>query len=172
MPNLILYTAATLDGYIAGPNGELDWLDTGGNLDYGYHNFYASIGTTVMGRATYEITQTVATFPYPDIDNYVFTRDQSMRDTEHVRFVTGDIADFVRALKEQPGKDIWLIGGGQVNTVMLNAGLIDEIVLTAFPLVLGQGIPLFAPGANRAAFDTIDAQAFETGIVQWRMAKA
>ena len=65
MRQLQLYIAASLDGYIAGPNGEIDWLDAGGDLDYGYREFYDSIDTTLMGRATYEITQTVEEFPYP-----------------------------------------------------------------------------------------------------------
>ena len=156
MRQLQLYIATSLDGYIAGPNGEIDWLDVAGDLDYGYRDFYDSIDTTLMGRATYEITQTIEEFPYPDKTNYVFTRNPNLLDTEHVRFISGDIAAFVRTLKEQEGKDIWLIGGGQINTIMLNADLVDGIILTVFPIVLGDGIPLFAPGARRAAFKTID----------------
>ena len=74
-------------------------------------------------------------------------------------------------MKEEPGKDIWLIGGGQVNTVMLNAGLIDEIILTVFPLVLGKGIPLFAPGAAPSTFKTVSCETYETGLIQWRMVR-
>ena len=88
-----------------------------------------------------------------------------------MRFVSGDIAGFVRSLKEQTGGAIWLVGGGQINTAMLNAGLIDDLVLTSFPVVLGDGIPLFAPGAAHARFETTGCEAYETGLVQWRMVK-
>ena len=172
MRELKLYIAASLDGYIAGPNGEIDWLEGAGELDYGYGEFYESIDTTLMGRATYQVTLSVPEFPYPDKTNYVLTRSAPPPDTGHVRFVSGDIAGFARSLKDQAGESIWLVGGGQVNTIMLNAGLIDEIILTSFPVVLGDGIPLFAPGASRAGFETVGCEAFETGLVQWRMVKS
>ena len=169
MRRLKLYIAASLDSYIAGPDGEIDWLEAGGNLDYGYQEFYSSIDTTLMGTATYKLTLTVDDFPYADKTNYVFTRGIPPPDTAYVRFITGDIAGFVRSLKEQPGKDIWLVGGGQINRVMLNEGLIDEVILTLFPLVLGEGIPLFAPGAKRASFKTVGYERYATGLVQWRL---
>ena len=172
MRKLKLYIAASLDGYIAGPNGEIDWLEIAGELDYGYAEFYESIDTTLMGSSTYRVTLSVPEFPYPDKASYVFTRSAPPRDTEHVRFVSGDIAGFARSLKEQAGRSIWLVGGGQVNTIMLNAGLIDEIILTSFPLVLGSGIPLFAPGASPAQFETVGCEAYETGLVQWRMVRS
>ena len=169
---LKLYIAASMDGYIAGPNGEIDWLEeAGSNLDYGYHDFYSSIDTTVMGNSTYQLTLTVSEFPYADKANYVFTRSAPPPDTANVQFVSGDIVSFVESLKSQPGKDIWLVGGGQINTVMLNAGLIDEIILTVFPLVLGDGILLFAPGANLTRFRTTGCESYETGLIQWRMTK-
>ena len=112
MRKLKLYIATSLDGYIAGPNGEIDWLDIGGDADHGYQEFYASIDTTLMGNSTYPLTLTVE-FPYPDKTNYFFTKGTPPQDTAHVQFVSGDIAAFVRSLKEQPGKDIWLVGGGQ-----------------------------------------------------------
>ena len=117
------------------------------------------------------MTLTVDTFPYPEKTNYVFTRGAPPPDTPYVRFIAGDIAASVRVLKDQPGKDIWLVGGGQVNTVMLNAGLIDELILTVFPLALGRGIPLFAPGATRSGFKTVGCETYETGLIQWRLVK-
>ena len=171
MRKLKLYIATSLDGYIAGPNGEIDWLCVGGDADYGYKEFYDSIDTTLMGNSTYPLTLTADKFPYPDKINYVFTKGTPPQDTVHVRFVSGDITAFVRSLKEQPGKDIWLVGGGQINTVMLKAGLIDEMILTAFPLVLGEGIPLFAPGATRHPFKTVSCQTYDTGLIQWHLVK-
>ena len=171
MRKLKLFIATTLDGYIAGPNGEIDWLEAGSDLDYGYKDFYTSIDRTLMGNSTYKLTLTVPKFPYPDKTNYVFTRGTPPPDTSNVRFVSGDIAAFVRSLKQEPGKDIWLVGGGQVNTVMLNEGLVDEMILTIFPLVLGEGIPLFAPGATRSLFKTVGCETYETGLIQWRLVR-
>ncbi len=171
MRKLKLYIASSLDGYIAGPNGEIDWLEAGGDTDYGYQQFYASIDTTLMGNTTYKLALTFDKFPYSDKANYVFTRGCPPPDAAHVRFVSGDIAAFVRSLKGKPGKDIWLVGGGQVNTAMLNEGLIDEIILTVFPLVLGVGIPLFAPGASRTCLKTVGCRSYETGLIQWHLIK-
>jgi dihydrofolate reductase len=179
---LTLYTAASLDGFIAGPNGELDWLEaaTPGDAapededaeqsDYGFSAFMATIDTTLQGTATYRIAADFTDDPYPGKTNYVFTRTSPAPADEGVwKFVNGDIVEFVRGLKEQPGSGIWLVGGGQINTLLLNAGLIDEMIVTLFPLVLGQGIPLFAPGAQRANFTTTTSETFEAGLVQWTM---
>jgi len=171
MRKLKLYIATSLDGYIAGPKGELDWLPTGGDLDYGYTQFYESVDTTLMGNSTYPVTLTVPEFPYPDKTNYVFTRSIPPPDTSYVQFISGDIASFVLSLKKKPGKDIWLVGGGQVNTVMLNEDLIDSMILTIFPLVLGEGIPLFAPGARRSSFITVGCETYETGVIQWSLVR-
>ena len=117
------------------------------------------------------LTLTVDEFPYPGKANYVFTKGEPPQNTDYVEFVSREIAEFVGSLKEQPGKDIWLVGGGQINTVMLKAGLIDEVILTVFPLVLGEGIQVFAPGATRHSFKTLGCQTFETGLIQWRLVK-
>ncbi|MDA1349068.1 MAG: dihydrofolate reductase family protein [Chloroflexi bacterium] len=143
----------------------------GGGLDYGYREFYESVDTTLMGNSTYRVVLTADSFPYPDRTNYVFTRKTPPPDTDHVRFVSGDIAAFVRSLKNATGSDIWLIGGGQINTVMLNDSLIDEIIVTIFPLVLGDGVPLFSPAAERSQFKTAGCETYETGLIQWRMIK-
>ncbi|MDA0799169.1 MAG: dihydrofolate reductase family protein [Chloroflexi bacterium] len=176
MRKLTLYTAATLDGYIAGPNGELDWLDITATdpqqPDYGYNAFMDSIDTTIQGTTTYQLAAHFNKDPYPGKTNYVFTRATPPPPDSGVwRFITGDIATFVRTLKQEDGAGIWLVGGGQINTVMLNAGLIDEIVVTLFPVVLGNGIPLFAPGADRSEFHTLSSESYETGLVQWTMLK-
>ena len=77
MRQLHLYIAASLDGYIAGPNGEIDWLDAGGDLDYGYREFYDSIDTTLMGALPTRLRRLIEEFPYPDKVNYVFTRNRT-----------------------------------------------------------------------------------------------
>ncbi len=169
MRKLKLYIAASVDGFIAGPNGDMAWLDEAGTAeDYGYGEFYDSIDTTLMGMETYRVVLTADEFPYPDKTNYVFTRAER-EDEPHVKFVNEDVAGFTSSLLEGPGRDVWLVGGGQINTIMLNEGLVDEIILTSFPIVLGTGIPPFGPNANTRGFQTVSCEAYDFGLVQWRM---
>jgi dihydrofolate reductase len=181
MRKLKLYIAGSMDGFIAGPNGEIDWLDapdveinsttgTGPGEDYGYGEFLASIDTTLMGMETYRVVLTADEFPYQDKTNYVFTRSERGEEP-YVQFVNEDVAGFTRSLLGESGGDVWLIGGGQINTIMLNEDLIGEVILTSFPIVLGTGIPLFGPGANRRGFQTVSCQAYESGLIQWRMVR-
>ncbi len=82
-------------------------------------------------------------FPYPDKTNYVFTRDAALTQDEHVKYISGDIMAFTENLKQEVGGDIWLVGGGQINAMFLENGLIDEIYLSVIPIYLGKGIHLF-----------------------------
>ncbi len=163
MRKVKLYIATSLDGFIAGPNEEIDWLFH--DQDYGYTDFYASIDTTLMGRLTYQKILTFGDFPYPDKTNYVFTRSLNLMDTENVQFITDDPVSFVKELQQQPGQHIWLVGGGQLNTTLLNVGLIDEIVCAIHPTVLGSGVPVFAEGANITSFKTVNTQQYSSGMV-------
>ena len=169
MRTLSLYIATSIDGFIARSDGRVDWLNAIPNpdqLDYGYGAFLASIDTTLMGNNTY---QTVlgfgGDFPYPDTINYVFSRS-FQPDTPHIQYVTEDPAAFFQRLKQGDGKKIWLIGGGQLNTVLLNAGLIDELIISIAPVVLGTGIPLFGHTAVETHWTRIKTESFETGFVQ------
>ncbi|MEQ8713706.1 MAG: dihydrofolate reductase family protein [Cyclobacteriaceae bacterium] len=166
MRKLLLYIATSLDGYIAATDGSVDWLETVPNpdqSDYGYAQFYESISTTLMGNATYQQVLGFGDFPYQGKENYVFSR-QSHPSTEHVQFVNQDPAVFVSGLKDQQGGDIWLVGGGQLNTLMLDAGLIDEILLFQMPIVLGAGIALF-PGARMTApLELLTSTSYASGV--------
>ncbi|NDK56075.1 dihydrofolate reductase family protein [Pontibacter fetidus] len=173
MRQIILYIAASLDGYIARPDGSIDWLENEKfaieNEDYGYSEFLQTIDTTLMGHSTYKVVTGFDTpFPYADKTNYVFSHSKQP-DTEHVQFVHSNVAGFVKQLKQQSGKDIWLIGGGQLNTHLLNAGLIDEIILTYIPVILGSGIPLFATGAQEKFLKVTESKTFANGFVQVRL---
>ncbi|ARS37327.1 dihydrofolate reductase family protein [Pontibacter actiniarum] len=167
---LVLYIAASLDGFIARKNGDTSWLHDERYAiegeDFGYRAFLQGIDTTLMGHSTYQaVLGFEIPFPYPDKTNYVFSRSQHP-ETEHVQFVQQGVPEFVQRLKQQPGQDIWLIGGGQVNTLLLNAGLIDEVVLTYIPIVLGSGIPLFAAGAREKQLQAQESRSFRNGFVQ------
>ncbi|WP_018476770.1 dihydrofolate reductase family protein [Pontibacter roseus] len=174
MRKIILYIAASTDGYIARPDGNIDWLHdkkyTIPDEDFGYTAFLQTIDTTLMGNSTYkQVLGFDMPFPYPDFQNYVFSRSEQ-QDTEHVTFVKDKLVDFIEQLKEQPGKDIWLIGGGQLNSVLLNAGLLDEIILTYIPIVLGRGIPLFSEEANEHKLKLIPTEnkLYRNGFLQVR----
>jgi dihydrofolate reductase len=169
--NVTLYIAASLDSFIARQDGKVDWLDYPEyqlpDEDYGYTEFYQTIDTTLMGNKTYEIMLGFnVPFPYPDKTNFVFTRSIDKQNNEFVKFVTGDIIKFVRQLKNKPGKGIWLIGGGQINSLLLDNDLVDQIILTVIPITIGQGIPLFNANSKETKFVLAGNTSYDSGLVQ------
>jgi dihydrofolate reductase len=165
MRRIVLFIATSLDGFIAGKDGNVDWLFTDG--DFGYSEFYKSIDTTLMGHNTYKFIMQFGTFPYADKKNYVFTRKEKSPDKNPVTFITGDVGEFVRKLKEEKGKNIWLVGGGQINSILLNENLIDQMIISVHPKVLGQGIPLFKDQSlSNLQFQLERHKVFKKGLVQ------
>jgi dihydrofolate reductase len=164
MRKLKLFIACSLDGFIARPDGDVDWLFTDG--DYGYQEFYDSIDTTLMGNKTYRQVASFGEFPYPGKNNYVFTRQMNLSPTEHVAFITEDIVTFTRKLKLGEGKDIWLIGGGAVINILYQAGLIDQYILAIHPIILGKGIPLFPGPIGEQKLVLQDCRNYPGGLVQ------
>ncbi len=142
---LVLYIAASLDGYIAGDGESLDWLDTvEGEGDNGYSVFYDTVDTLLMGRKTYDwILANTVSFPYEGKECYVFSREERENQTQ-VKFVREDVTQFVNMLKDCEGKRIWLVGGGDLLRTFLKENLVDEMILTVVPVVLGSGVPLFS----------------------------
>ena len=143
---LILYSALSRDGYIARENGAIDWLENPEwhleGEDFGYQSFYESIGSTLMGAKTYEqVLGFDIPFPYAGKENFVFSRTDREPDGQ-VIFISRPIGAFVGELKQKPGGPIWLVGGGQINTILYKCNLIDEMILTYIPVQLGKGIPL------------------------------
>ena len=168
MRKLILSLAISLDGYIAKPNGDVEWLKSVPNPeknDYGFGDFYTNIDTTIMGNTTYkEILSFGIPFPFTDKKNYVLTRSPKS-DNEYVTYVS-DIISLVEKLKKDDGKDIWLIGGGQINTLLLNQDLIDELLIRIVPIVIGEGLPLFDNNVKETIFGLNKTETFSTGVVQ------
>lgn len=170
MRRIKLYIAASLDGKIAKPDGDVAWLDTipnPENDDYGYAEFHKSIDTTLMGYNTYrKVLQFDVPFPYPDTRNYVLTRDTGRKDTDEVTFLSGDVTGAVRELRQEDGKDIWLIGGGQINTLLFNEHLIDEMMIFVMPVVIGNGIGLFEGQTVERSLRRVDCRAYASGVVR------
>lgn len=169
MRQIKLYTAISLDGFIARTDGSIDWLDAvpnPENIDYGYNEFYGTIDTTLMGYRTYEqILDFGGDFPYPDKKNYVISYIPQVG-TDFVEFIHEPLAEFIPQLKNRAGKDVWLIGGGRLNAKMLYNGFIDKIILTMFPVMLGSGIHLFEGGDGEKWFELRETGRFPGGILQ------
>ena len=171
MKKLIMYIAMSLDGRIAGPEDDVTWLDELPNpdqSDYGYHDFIKSVDTTIMGNTTYQwIKRQAMAFPYPDTTNYVLSRSRQ-ESTDEVTFVNGNVPELIKQLKEEKGKNIWLIGGGGANQVCLDAGLIDEMRVFVMPIILGEGIPLLADGYERCGLRLVSSSTYSSGVVELR----
>lgn len=176
MRKIILYSAISLDDFIARKDGNIDWLEnpelyTEG-VDFGYREFYNSIDTTLMGHATYkQVIGFEGEFPYPDKKNYVFSRTNGLQDTEYVSFVAKEIGQFCKKLKTEAGKDIWLVGGGKINSALLDADLIDELILTRIPVAISTGIPLFSQKNWKSVFSNRATKVYKNGIIQLTMKK-
>ncbi len=168
MRKIVLYIASSLDGYIARKNGGVDWLDDFNDTgeDYGYYKFYDSIDVTLMGNKTYKTSISLGDFPYKDKKNYVFTKQNIIPQADYVEFINKNIEVFATDLKTQKGKDIWLIGGTQINELFFNNELIDELILSVMPVTLGNGIPLFTENVKQLKFRLNNEKSYENGVVQ------
>ena len=170
MRKIIIYIAASSNGFIAKESGDVAWLDEiphPEGADYGYHKFYNSIDTTLMGNNTYrEVLGFDVPFPYKGKKNYVFTRNSSLTKDENVTYISGDIVSFVKDLKVQEGKDIWLVGGGLVNSALVNHQLVDEMILHLMPYSFGRGIPIFATDLEDTPLELLDSKVYSSGVVE------
>lgn len=170
MRKIKLYIAISLNGMIAKKNGSVEWLESQPVLegeDYGYHDFYASIDTTIMGNATYQqIVNWDIEFPYKGKKNYVLTSNSSLEDNEDVQFISKDHIYSIRSIKEENGKDIWLIGGGKANKMLIDAGLIDQIYIHIMPYILDDGIPLFHPLMSDVPLHLVHSKTYSTGVLE------
>ena len=136
-------------------------------IDHGYGEFYETLDTTIIGRKTYqEVLGFGVDWPYSNCETFVVSSNPSTSiETPNTTLIDANIIDRVRELKMEPGKDIWLIGGGELITWFLNEGLVDEMTLNVVPVILGKGIPLFPGTPKETSFELKASQPFETGIV-------
>lgn len=142
---IVLYIAVSLDGYIATKDDCLEWLfKTEGEGDNGYSDFYNTIDTIILGRRTYEwiLNQEGDNFPYKGKQCYVFSNTRHGKD-QNVIFVNGNIAELAEKLKQTDGKNIWIVGGGELLHGFMEQRLVDEWIINIAPTIIGDGIPLF-----------------------------
>lgn len=157
MRKVSLFIAASLDGFIARKNGGIDWLFHG---DYGYKKFYSTIDTVIMGRKTYDLAKRLEKEPFKSKRVVVFTR-HAVKGAEFSR----DPITALRKMLKERGKRIWLVGGGKIARVLMNAKMIDELVISVHPRILGSGIPLFE-GMKETKLKHARTKAFKSGLVQ------
>ena len=168
MRKSMLYVAISLDGYIAGPDEDLSFLDIvqREDEDYGYGDFIQTVDTVIMGRKTYDwIMAHVPEFVHADKTTFIITRTER-QSTENTRFHTGDLSDLVRRLKTESGKNIFIEGGAEVVKTLLLDDLIDEYVISIIPVLLGGGTKLFEDGRPRQILNLISTKQFDSGLVQ------
>ncbi len=164
MRKVILFIASSLDGFITGPKGEIDWLFS--DQDYGYTEFFAGVDTVVMGRLTYDVSLSFGGDPDPGRKGLVFSRTKAGTRDANATFVGEEPGPFVRKLKKDSGKTIWLVGGAPIIQSCMIHDVIDEFVISTHPVILGDGIPLFRSPMPMTKLKLQKCQTFDTGLVQ------
>jgi dihydrofolate reductase len=157
--------AMSLDGFIATEDGGYDWIPADDGIDFG--RFLSKIDTLLMGRRTYETTTASPEGARLLDDRDVVVVSTTLVPASHpgVTVVSHDIAGEIRRLKERPGKDIWLFGGGVLFRALLEAGLVDRVEVGVIPALLGAGIPLLPGSENPAPLRLHSSETFDSGIV-------
>ena len=160
--------ASSFDGYFARKDDAVDWLmwsDEAGEI---MNDYWKNIDTIVMGRKTYEAGLKMTKGkknPYSGIKTYVFSRTLKSQKSGDLEIVRVDAVEFVRRLREAPGKDICIMGGGELGCALLEGGVIDEIGFNIHPVLLGEGIPLFHEMKRQVDLELIDCRRFKNGCV-------
>ena len=169
---IIAYIATSADGFIARRDGSVDWLDRPRTVgDYGMGAFFKTIDTILWGRKTYAVGLKFAKagggLGYgAEVKNYVFSHRPPKKQAPDVEFVSQPINEFAKRLRANPGKNIWMMGGGGIIASFLDAGEIDEFIVHVIPTFIGEGIPLIAPRHRLVALKLLSARDFPDGVVR------
>lgn len=173
MPQIRLYIAQSLDGYIARPDGAIDWLRPFDDVEYGYERFIADIGTVVMGRKSYEVARSLGDWPYPNARSLVITSSPLDEDAPPtVTRVNADVPRLATALRAAGGKDAWIMGGAMAINAFLTADAIDRIDLFIVPVLLGEGVPLFEANRPQTALKLAGTQTYDKGLARLSYVRA
>jgi dihydrofolate reductase len=155
--------AMSLDGYIAGPNGEVDWITTDPDFDFG--ELFSQFDTLLVGRRTFETMVKAGRAVTPGMKTFVFSRTLQASDYPGVDIVTGKPEKTITALRATPGKDIWLFGGGLLFRSLAAAGLVDAVEAAVMPVLLGGGTPLLPSPAQRVNLKLTGHAVAKTGVI-------
>src|SRR6267378_5214178 len=167
MRKVTFHVANSLDNYIAGKDGAIDWILGGEEAASGMAEFWKTIDTVVIGRKTYEpVLKSGTPFPtFPGIKNYVLSRTLKESPDKNIELIRKDAVEFIRKLKTEAGKDIFIMGGGMLARPLFEANLIDEVGVNIHPVLLGSGIPLFHEMSHQIDLELIKCETFKNGCV-------
>jgi len=167
---IVVNIAMSADGYVARSDGSLEWLTkrSAPKSFYGLPKFSRSIDAKILGRKTFDLSlQMGASFSVNDV-HYVFSRRPAPASVPAgVQFVTESISAFAERLRKQAGKNIWMMGGGEIIGSFLDEHVIDEFIITVVPTFIGEGIPLIAPRHREVALRLLSLRRFSDGVVQF-----
>lgn len=164
----------SLDGYIAKPNDDLSFLSIveKEGEDYGYSDFVSTVDTVILGRKTYDwVMKQVGEFPHADKNAYIITRTAKPTIGKTV-FYTGDLTDLVIKLKSENGKNIFCDGGAEIVNELLKNDLLDEIIISVIPILVGNGTRLFKDGRPEQKLKLVNVKTFDTGLTQLHYKRA
>jgi dihydrofolate reductase len=166
MPKVRFFCAVSMDGFLAAADGSVAFLDAFEG-DYGYNDFIGAVGAVVMGRKTYEVTRANGQWPYAGKRAYVLSRSRLNTEYGHAMLVPDGQTLLTRLeLLDEADGDVWVVGGGEVHSLFLDAGAVDQIDLFVMPVALGDGIPLFAGGATHIKLQLMDNEVYADGVVR------
>jgi dihydrofolate reductase len=162
---VVLGLGISLDGYIARPDGAVDFLFM--PKDYSMGPFFATIDTAIMGRKTYDAVLKMSRGGFGEwkMKNYVFSHSQPAGERGGVTFVNETPKIFVANLRRRPGKNIWLMGGGELGRDFLKDDVVDELYIGIVPILIGKGIPLFPSGFPQREFTLLENKTFSKGLI-------
>lgn len=176
MRKVILCLAVSFDGFIEGPNGEIDWIEFDADAGSALTDFIEEIDTVIYGRTSYEmwgnppLTDASSEFEknfygkLAAMDRYVFSTTKSEFEG-NATVIKSDAAELVRELKSKPGKHIWLYGGASLITTFMNLDLVDEYRIAIMPVIIGKGKPLFKDVEQRHKLKLIDVNSSKAGVM-------
>ncbi|WP_020606415.1 dihydrofolate reductase family protein [Spirosoma spitsbergense] len=171
---VILYIATSVDGYIAKPDDDLSFLSIveQEGEDYGYADFVESVDTVILGRKTYDWVMThVPEFPHADKNAYIITRT-ARPSAGKTTFYTGSLKDLVSRLKNEQGKNIFVDGGAEIVNELLNDTLLDELIISIIPILVGSGTRLFKDGRPEQVLELVSTKQFDKGLTQLHYKRA
>ncbi len=175
MRKVILDLAVTLDGFIEGPNGEVDWCIM--DEEMGFHRFLSEIDTILYGRKSYDLWgEYIPSDTAPECEKQIWALVHSKKKIVFsatraeiggpVQYITHNIEEEIKKLKQKSGKDMWLYGGASLISAFINLGLVDEFRLSVHPVILGAGKPLFEGLQKKTGLKLKDVRAYSSGVVQ------